>query len=254
MSQEATAEKTEGTPKKQTRQRQGCIRPMFFILFGFLFGFFLAHSTPWNTMPINGTVIILDENGKTLPFQPTRLTRFSLYAKSFFRSDMRRKSDIYVDESGKFNSRIPGFAATVFLRTKDEKYAAIIDITPDKPPTNLRIELHPRYTVTGRLVHEATGTPLAQQEIKLKCHRCSDMGVKIPIISREYGMVETFHSETTTTDSEGFFTVDNMIPGTEYKLYLSRSAISYNVISLNMPILQPEQYGEPFSLGDVVIP
>ena len=205
-------------------------------------------------MPFNGTVIILDKNGETLPFQPVKLTRLSHYAPSFFRSDWKRRLDIYIDKSGNFNSKIPGFAATAFLRTEDGKYAAVVDITPDKPPTGLVIELHSRYTITGRLVHETTGTPLDHQEIALECRSVSVMGKKIPFIGRTYGQIEMLHSEETVTDSEGFFTVDNMIPGAGYDFCILRPRLRYFVRSIEMPVLQPEQYREPFSLGDVVVP
>ena len=250
MPQELPAEKIDGTPKKQTRIPQGCLLFMACLPFGIIF----IQTLPWNTMPMNGTVIIFDENGETLPFQPVTLTRLSHYAPSFFRSEWKRKSDIYVDKSGNFSSKIQGFTATAFLRTKDRKYAAIVDITPDEPPIGLVIELHSRYTITGRLVQEATGAPFAHQEITLECCRFSEMGAVFPFISRKHGMGEEYHTEKTTTDSEGFFTVNNMIPGTRYGLRLSRPGFLYKTIPLNMPILSPEQYREPFSLGDVAVP
>jgi hypothetical protein len=223
--------------------------------------FYLLH--PWDKFPIEGTAVVLNENGEAirLPIGSIALQYFSHYAASATRPDTRRDGRLFVDESGeeygkvgKFIGTLPKSAATLFFSTEDEQYAAVVDISPDKA-TGLVIELRPRYTVTGRLVSQG-GTPLADQKLTLECSRHSEYSKTL--IRPASGTVRTFHSEEAVTDSEGFFTVANIIPGVNYHLSVSlppeSAYASYRATSVDMPILQPEQYEEPFSLGDVSIP
>jgi len=65
--------------------------------------------------------------------------------------------------------------------------------------------------------------------------------------------VETLESEYCETDADGFFTADRLIPSVEYDIRIYSSKSPYRHTSLKMPILQPEQYQQPYSLGDVVM-
>jgi len=85
MSQENTDEKT---PQKRTLRRSPfllCLLISFPI--GLLLGFVLddvgPYPLPLNTMPITGTINILDEHGDAMPFQPIKITCFSHYARLF---------------------------------------------------------------------------------------------------------------------------------------------------------------------------
>jgi len=244
MEQENANGKIEGKPKKQS---------WIWITLGSLalglctFAFvFKLLAFPQNTMmPIEGTVVILDENGEPLPFQAVRWTCFSHFAPGSFRND-RQRTQSFFGQPEKFNRRIPKFAATLFVRTEDGKHAAIVDITPDKPPIGLVVELRPLYTATGRLL-DRQGAPLVNQSISFKCRRSSDFGYTFAF--GEHGIPKTLHFSRATTDSEGFFTIDNIIPGTEHVVFIGNRYAT----SLDMPILEPEQYQEPFDLGDVSI-
>ena len=256
MEQENANEKIEGKPRKRS---QSCLVCLLCFATGFTLSLIGYTPFPLHTMPIEGTVVILDEHGEAIPFQPTTVTVFARYASGFLRSKWQTHN-FSVDESGKFSRKIPEFAATLVFTTKDGKYAAVVDITPDMPPTGLTIELRPRYTVTGRLIHY-DGTPLASQRIRLSYMRFGDFekNLSFRITGRQSATVKELHTETTTTDSEGFFTINNVIPGIEYNLrnawsvWNTREEHDFWVPSLEMPFLEPEQYQEPFDLGDVSV-
>jgi len=51
-------------------------------------------------MPIGGTIVILDESGEAIPYQPTEIKCISLYPPGWFRSEVNRKPYLYTNESG----------------------------------------------------------------------------------------------------------------------------------------------------------
>ena len=253
MSQENANEKTEKTPRKKT---SGCLLGLLCFLTGGALALYILwvgpYPFPLNTMPITGTITVLDEHGKAMPFQPIKVTCFSHYAPlTFFRSEIKRKQTFHVNELEQLSLKIPEFSATLCFFTEDKKCAAVVAITPDMPPTNLTVELRPRYTVTGRLVNRS-GTPLANQEIELISSANGDQGAPLPFPfwSEPHGYGWEFHKEATTTDSEGFFTIDNVIPGIEYVFVFGKVGRRF----AETPILEPERYKEPFCVGDVVVP
>jgi len=250
MEQERADGKVKGTPRKKSWVMSGCLHSLIGVLLGLVLWAVGPYPFPLDAMPIEGTVVVLDENGEAIPFQPTRFTSFSHFAPGFFHSELKRTRTFRVNETGKFSRRIPPFATTLLFFTEDGKHAAVVEIRPAGLPrrTDLTIELRPRYTVTGRLLNRS-GTPIANHKITLRLMSQSDRGKNLPW-SREFSTVNIFHSEATTTDSEGFFTIDNVIPGVEYAL----SSAGLIQIPLEMPILEPEQYQEPFDLGDVSPP
>ena len=253
MEQE-TADNIEGKPRKRKWLTQGCFPLLLGGLIGFAISSWVGSYFPLHTMPVEGTVVILNEEGEVIAHQPTVLLCFSQYASGLFRSDRKRRLHLVIDDSGNFGGKIPNFVTTLFFDTKDGKYAAVVDITPDMPTTGLVVELRPRYTVTGRLVDDTKGTPLANQAFKVDLSRLSDFGMTNPFTGSSFATSEVWHSVEITTDAEGFFTIDNVIPGTEYRLFVRQPGISFFAKSLKMPILQPEQYQEPFNLGDVPVP
>ncbi len=205
----------------------------------------LRNTGPWHGTSLEGTVVILDEKGQPIPWRNVDLTFDSHYPSGFFRSELDRKRNLYVGEAG-FDAEIPNYAATLFFHTTDKKYAAAVDLGPKDPTTGLVVELRPRYSATGRLVNQA-GTPLAHYEFSLDFNRVHDFGF------RKVASVETFEYEYCVTDSEGFFKVDHLIPGLEYSLRVHLPDTSRYTESVKMPILKPEQYEKPYSLGDVTI-
>ena len=216
----------------------------------------LLHSSPFSTKPVSGTVVILNEDGNAIPLQPVRATYFSHYAMEFFWSDRKRKSSVNVNPSGTFSVKKPNFNGTMFFETDDRKYATVVDICWDEPATGLDVMLRPRYSATGRLLN-AEGKPLANQEVSLVLQRSTDDRKWLLDWSRSgvtmVGLVETFHKDRTTTDAEGYFTVDRLIPGVGYLLYTHNNRSVQFGMPLEIPILQPGQYQEPYDLGDIVI-
>ena len=242
-------------PEKPRRKKTSTL-----LVFALCFctGLILAHSLPLSTMPVSGTVVILNEAGDAIPFQPIKATYFSHYAIEFFWSDRRRKSRVNVNQSGAFRVRRPNFNGTLFLETNDGKYATVVDIRSDEPATGLDVVLRPRYSVTGRLLNDE-GKPLANQEISLILQRSTDnrkwwLPGDLFSRARTIGLIEEFHKERTTTDTEGYFTMERLIPGVEYRLYTHYPHSGRFRMPLEIPILQPEQYAEPYSLGDIVVP
>ena len=205
-----------------------------------------------NILPIEGTVVILNENGEEIPFQKTGLTVVT-----------DQTQFLWIDESWKLGGKKPIFAATLFFSTEDGKYAAVecrkasvVDSKSDKPSTQLAVKLRPRYSVKGRLVDD-NGIPYVNRSIELICDRTSEFKDVFPYhYWRERTLNDVFYSRATTTDSEGFFTVDNVIPGTEYGLIvysLPHGEYGHRAATLDMPLLLPEQYQQPFDLGDVSV-
>ena len=213
-------------------------------------------SGPLNTVSLEGTVVILDENGEAIPYRETIFTFYSHYAPGFFRSEAGRKRNLCIDEQGfgkEFPIKIPKSAATLFFHTRNGKYAAVVDVDHNESTTGLAVELRPRFSATGRLV-DHTGTPLTTYEFSLDFSRRHDFGSYSPF-NRKYATVETFESEYCETDSDGLFTVDRLIPGVEYRLsiHLPQSARMRHMTTLQMPILRPEQYQKTYDLGDVSV-
>ena len=254
MSQENAAH-SEKTQRKQVLAQRGnlsvtlllcvCVIVITFREFG-----------PLNTVNLEGTVVILDENGEAIPYRETIFTFYSHYAPGFFRSESGRNRNCHIGEQGfgkKFPIKIPKSAATLFFHTRNGKYAAVVDVGHNDPTTGLVVELHPRFSATGRLV-DHTGTPLTNYEFSLDFSRSHDLG-SYSSFNRKYAMVKTFESEYCETDSDGLFTVDRLIPGVEYCLYihLPKSAWIRHITTLQMPILRPGQYRDPYDLGDVPV-
>ncbi|MCL2004818.1 MAG: hypothetical protein FWG73_01520 [Planctomycetaceae bacterium] len=252
MSQE-NASRPEGTPRKHIHAQWvslGCV----LVTFVLVVAMFFRGLGPLNTENLEGTVVILDENGEAIPYRDTIFTFYSHYAPSFFRSDAGRKRNLYIDEQGfgkEVPIKIPKSAATLFFHTRNGKYAAVVDVGPNDSATGLVVELRPRFSATGRLV-DHTGIPLANYEFSLDLRRIHDFGSQAPF-GPKYAVVETFESEYCETDSEGLFTASRLIPGVEYHLNIHLPKSAYGAASLKMPILQPEHYREPYSLGDVSV-
>ncbi len=211
----------------------------------------LRGSGPLNGTSLEGTVVILNEKGQPIPWRNVDLTFYSHYPSGFFRSERDRKRNLYVGKS-EFGHDvpigIPSYAATLFFHTTDKKYAAVVDLGPKDPTTGLVVELRPRYSATGRLVNQA-GTPLAHYEFSLDFSRVHELRFR----KVRGTWVETFEYEYCITDSEGYFKVDHLIPGLEYSLRVHLPDTSRYTESIKMPILKPEQYEQPYSLGDVAI-
>ena len=195
--------------------------------------------------------MILDENGDVLPYQDTTFTFYSRYAENAFRSETRRERNYKIDETGFGNDafmRIPKFPATLFFHTWNGKYAAVVDIDVGEPTTGLVVTLRPRHSATGRLV-DRSGAPLANHEFRLFFQRSPAFDRSF--FSRSSATVKTFEFGYGETDADGYFTVDRLIPGLEYSLRTHQPKDGGGYANVTMPILQPEQYQEPFDLGDV---
>jgi len=212
-------------------------------------------SEPLNSGSLQGTIAILDENGEVLPYRDTFFTFFSLYPGGSFRSEASRKRNLYVDEEGFGNKvpiAIPEFPATLFFHTRNGKYAAVVDLAEGEPTTGLVVTLRPRHSATGRLLDQS-GTPLANYEFTLDFQRTPELGTSSAFDGKRHAFVETLEFVYGETDSDGYFTVDRLIPGLEYRLHTHQPKDGGGSARVTMPILQPEQYQEPFALGAVFI-
>ena len=242
MEQENAGEKT---PKKQTRKTGWTISGTTIFLCFVLVVITFERFNPPALRSLEGTIVIVDENGDVVPYRSPVVTFFSHYAPGTFRGEVGRKQDLYFDDSGNFGSWIPRYPATLFFHSRNGKYAAVVDIAKGDPTTGLEVILRPRHSVTGRLV-DRSGTPLANYDFRLEFMRVSERNFRRRV------KIETFESLYSKTDADGFFTVDRLIPGVQYQL---RTLLpTENRFSrVTMPILEPEQYQEPFDLGDVSI-
>jgi len=104
----------------------------------------------------------------------------------------------------------------------------------------------------GRLVDYA-GVPLANVEFTLDFLRLSSGPSLLLFPGSGVLSAETFESKYGETDADGYFTVDRLIPGLEYRLRIHVPRNARGHARVTMPILEPEQYQEPFDLGDVLI-
>jgi len=228
---------------------------------------------PWDTMQVSGTVVILDESGHVIPMQPSEVWCYPIWTPTPILRRGGYSCQLFPDASGKFSFWIPEYPAMLFAGTKDGKYGAIVNLSPDKPTTGLVVELRPRYTIKMRLVDQE-GNPLTYQEFPIKefymkCVRYHDPGRRSPF-EQKHSTGNSFHSERVEMDADGFFTVENIIPGADYMInvpsfehgryaYYSDTPDTpphvrrFQIKSIVMPILRPEQYQEPYSLGDIVV-
>jgi hypothetical protein len=215
----------------------------------------LKERGPLNTERLQGTIVILDENGDVIPYQDTTFTFYSRYAENVFRSETSRERNYYIDENGFGNSvfmRIPKFPATLFFHTWNGKYAAVVDLDVGEPTTGLVVTLRPRYSATGRLVDRSSRAPLANHEFRLFFQRSPSFDSSF--FSRNFASVKTFETVYGETDADGYFTVDRLIPGLEYSLSTHQPREGGGYGNVTTPILSPEQYQElPFDLGDVSV-
>ena len=253
MSEEKLVNTAEKPRRKKSRWLLAAI-----IIGGFVIALNLHQFFPLNTMPISGTVVILDENGDAIPFQPTRGTFFSHYAPDIFRGEWNQKRRVTANRSGNFNIRTPEFNGTLLLLTNDEKYGAVVDVRSDEPTTGLVAELRPTHSVKGRLLDEE-GNPFVDQAFSLIMYGETDRGRRVlwHLVNRSGpSFLGTsrwipLYTRDAVTDSEGYFTMHGLIPGVEYTPYLY-SPYDTTGWSFEIPFLQPEQYQEPYDLGDVI--
>ncbi|MCL2119039.1 MAG: hypothetical protein FWH27_11490, partial [Planctomycetaceae bacterium] len=95
-------------------------------------------------------------------------------------------------------------------RSKDGQLVAAFEIAQgEHHPV---ATLHKQVRVTGRLIDEETGDPLADTTIE--CWYYQDCGDDHP------GATSATRFATTKTDESGCYAFDNLIPGREYKLHI----------------------------------
>jgi len=247
----------ETTPSKQPPNKQPQKIPTWVLVGSILLlsalclvqailGFVMTQKRfgPPKSERLQGTIVIRDEHGTVLPYRETTFTLYSRFAEYVCRTEVHRKRNLYIDEEG-FGNQVPiaisKSPATLFFHTWNGKYAAVIDIGEGEPTTGLVVTLHPRHSATGRLV-QRSGTPLANYEFRLLFERSPGPG-KVEVLEFVYG----------ETDASGYFTVDRLIPGLEYRLRTHLPKEDGGSARVTMPMLQPEQYQEPFDLGNVFI-
>jgi hypothetical protein len=259
MSQETNAPNAEEIQRKYTdlqrkyKQLQwaslGCT--LMLIVNSLILIFHVIDPFPLATEKLEGTITILNENGETIPFRgPFIYTVYSRYAPGSFRSEASRKREYTTGESGRISVSMPHFPATLFFSTDDGKHAAVVDINPDELAAGLDVKLRPRFSATGRLVN-SSGTPLANYEFSLDIWRETECPE--PLTRPQRVEHETFEFVCCRTDADGFFAADRLIPGVEYDVRSYQPRPIWHSVALKMPILSPEQYQQPYDLGDVTV-
>ena len=252
MSQENANEKDEKKPQKPTRKTDWITSGTLIFMCALVISFTLERhfGIPLTWGSLQGSVVILDENGEILPSEYISTTFFSHYAPGPFRSELWRKWDIffYLDGSdNNFGAWMPKFPATLLVQAYDgRKYAAVVDIARGEPTTGLVVTLRPRHFATGRLVDQS-GAPLVNHDFSLNLRRWSEVAFN----KRVEGAV--FEELWSRTNADGFFTVTRLIPGVEYQLRTYSPENRRRFSEITMPILEPEQYQQPFDLGDVIV-
>jgi len=252
MEQENADGKIEGKPQKETRKTDWLASGTIIFLVVCITVTTFARHSPLDLRWFGGTIVVVDENGDVIPVRSTlpTITVFSHYAPGLFRSETKRTRDFHfwTDGSGDFGTLIPRFPATLFIHYRDGRHATVVDLAQGDPTTGLVITLRPRHSVTGRLV-DRTGAPLANYEFRLAIRRWSEGNFRRTVKGT---MFESLYSRT---NADGFFVVHRLIPGVEYGLRILTHLPEDDggLSRVTMPILEPEQYQEPFDLGDVVV-
>jgi hypothetical protein len=114
MQQENADERCKKAPRKKSWVMRSCLPLLGGVLTGVALSWVGPYPFPLNTMPIEGAVVVLDENGEAIPFQSTRFTCFSHFAPALSRSQFKRTQNFTVDESGKFRA-YHGFVWTLVI-------------------------------------------------------------------------------------------------------------------------------------------
>ena len=237
MNQENVIEKNKKIPRKTT-WTEWVLSAIILLLSASLMWELFRHdpwNLPWNLTRLEGTVVILDENGEAIPSQEIWLTLYSRFPPPLGipRFEPRRKRFFISDQgfSDGLSFLMANSSVTLFFHdARNEKYAAVIDIDHGAPTTGLVFELRPRHSAVGRLV-DHSGAPLANHVFSLDFTRISDVAS-----DRGVSGYEKFESEYSVTDADGFFTIDRLIPGVEYRLTFHRPKFTRH-ISVKMPIL-----------------
>ncbi|MGL6196843.1 MAG: hypothetical protein ACRC2T_18680 [Thermoguttaceae bacterium] len=156
-----------------------CIIPSLICLFTTI-GITTIRSRSQNTLPISGKIVVIDETGKQTSSDQVKLSCFSHDPPGFLKSSDNRAKKFPVDGNGNFSGMIPDCSATLFGEDNEGKYAGICEFKPEQSKSELRIELNPRYTLTGRLVKGADFVPFADEELKISCSRRGEFGSDFP--------------------------------------------------------------------------
>ncbi|MCL2709555.1 MAG: hypothetical protein FWE95_01635 [Planctomycetaceae bacterium] len=116
MEQENANGKIEGKPRKVALV-MGLVLLCLLIYAVFIPMVSKRESGKLSILPIEGTIVIYDENGVVVPFQPTGVTVVSDFISDFPGSDSLRTRFFEIDESWKLDSSKPTIAATLFFNT-----------------------------------------------------------------------------------------------------------------------------------------
>ncbi|MBN70355.1 MAG: hypothetical protein CME32_13865 [Gimesia sp.] len=111
------------------------------------------------------------------------------------------------DASGKFKVERELFNTLLCARTRDQKFAGLVEIGPDEK--TVTIPLQPVGSVRGQLIDEENDQPLKNQELQY--------GVEIRM-GKEFITYRNGFGETLHADAAGKFELKKLVVGQEYKL------------------------------------
>ncbi len=111
------------------------------------------------------------------------------------------------DASGKFKVERELFNTLLCARTRDQKFAGLVEIGPDEKTVTIPIQ--PVGSVRGQLIDEENDQPLKNQELQY--------GVEIRM-GKEFFTYRNGFGETLHADAAGKFELNKLVVGQEYKL------------------------------------
>ncbi|MFC1759750.1 carboxypeptidase-like regulatory domain-containing protein [Planctomycetota bacterium] len=110
---------------------------------------------------------------------------------------------------GTFQSHRPKNDVQFAAFSSDDKLGAIIDV--EEGAERVVIEVAPTSTIHGTLIHASSQKPAVDFEIIAGIRRTS-----------EHGTFSHYVQRSTTTDSDGIFTITGIVPGHKYSLNVVR--------------------------------
>ncbi|QDT18353.1 Nickel uptake substrate-specific transmembrane region [Gimesia chilikensis] len=111
------------------------------------------------------------------------------------------------DASGKFKVERELFNTLLCARTRDQKFAGLVEIGPDEKTVTIPLQLV--GSVRGQLIDEENDQPLKNQELQY--------GVEIRM-GKEFITYRNGFGETLHADAAGKFELKKLVVGQEYKL------------------------------------
>ena len=137
--------------------------------------------------------------------------------------------EFLTDENGRFSGERKLHPAVLHARSRDGRLAGLTEIAADD--ADAAVKVWPVGKATGRIVDEAVGAPAAS--------RAFHYGVRVYFLGNESMFSVAFGGEA-TTDDEGRFELNGLIPGVEYYLAVDQNTFTVDAATT-------------YDLGDLVL-